>query len=170
MSGPVVYFLRDEASGLIKIGQTSDMAARLSALRTATPGSLLVLGTIPGGSEVEKAFHGKFSHLRVVREWFRDDGTIAEYVSANASPYLEPARDYKRLGGMSDDKIAEALGCSRPYATMMRLGRRRVRLDVALRLHAQTGALIGPIACATQDEIKVLNKFVLDQLLASERG
>ena len=62
------------------------------------------------------------------------------------------------------------MGCSRPYVTLMRNGKRSVPMDFALRLHLETGALIGPIVDASDQEILVLRKFILSPLLASERA
>jgi hypothetical protein len=63
----VVYFVHDgEAT---KIGYTAvSPESRMRSFQTGRPLSLL--GTIPGGREVEKRLHGLFSHRRVKGEWF----------------------------------------------------------------------------------------------------
>lgn len=79
-------------------------------------------------------------------------------------------RTLKTLSGLTDDQIADVMGCSRPYVTLMRLGKRAVPMDFALRLYTETGARLAPIQDATDAEIAVLARFVLSPLLASERA
>lgn len=62
----VVYYLQEQ-SGEIKIGYTTNLKARLIALRVSPSD---VLATEPGGARLEKMRHGQFKHLRVGR-WER---------------------------------------------------------------------------------------------------
>src|SRR5260221_231814 len=50
---PVVYLMRS-ASGLLKIGWTQDIAARLSSIRTANAEEVTLLATLPGERDLEK--------------------------------------------------------------------------------------------------------------------
>lgn len=79
----VVYFLKAERSGLIKIGTTEDFERRLSSLRAGCPEQLDVLGTVPGSYNLEQSLHRKFHHLRLRSnsEWFRSDEEIEKYIS-----------------------------------------------------------------------------------------
>lgn len=73
-----VYFIRS-ADGLVKIGTSSDVSKRLKALSTAHGANLELLGSVPGGHEIERAFHVRWAECRVNREWFRpsDDMLVA---------------------------------------------------------------------------------------------
>lgn len=70
--GAVVYFIgpADDA-GLIKIGTTINLRARLRALRQGAPVELRVLAVIPGDEIVEKQLHARFRKSRARGEWFR---------------------------------------------------------------------------------------------------
>lgn len=54
--------------GLVKIGRSTDVDARLRTLQTGSPEPLKLLGSIAGDSELN--LHRKFDHLRVGGEWF----------------------------------------------------------------------------------------------------
>lgn len=64
----LVYFVR--SGDMVKIGRTRDLAARLRALRTGNPKPLRVIGTTPGGAQLETIVHRACSHVRVIGEWF----------------------------------------------------------------------------------------------------
>lgn len=66
----MIYFITD--GEFVKIGYTDneDLAPRLAALQTANARELRVVGTIPGGADVEATLHRVFGALRVRGEWF----------------------------------------------------------------------------------------------------
>lgn len=66
---PLVYLI--ECQGLIKIGVSADPETRLKELGTGSPHQHSLLKVIPGGFEVERMLHKKFSDKRVRGEWFR---------------------------------------------------------------------------------------------------
>ena len=55
--------------------------------------------------------------------------------------------------------LAAALGISIPYASQLLTGARLWTRPLALRVFRATGAKVGPIAAATDDEIAVLTRF-----------
>ncbi len=68
--GGVVYFIEAPATGLVKIGKTTDLQKRFAALSTQSPTPLRVLKTIPGYSDEERALHERFAKHRRHGEWF----------------------------------------------------------------------------------------------------
>lgn len=74
---PVVYFVMID--GLVKIGYTSDLTARL---RTYPPTAQL-LATEPGGRERERTLHAEFGeYLSAGREWFTPGPRLRGYIEA----------------------------------------------------------------------------------------
>lgn len=76
----VVYFIRAESGGPIKIGQTDDVAMRISTMQSSHPETLVLLATQPGDRAIEKRMHERFSHLRIRGEWFRADVELLAYI------------------------------------------------------------------------------------------
>ncbi len=76
----MIYFVRCAARNAIKIGMAEDPSKRLRALQTACPDPLEMLGTVPGERKQEKEFHRKFTHLRILGEWFRADQDLIETI------------------------------------------------------------------------------------------
>lgn len=73
----IYYVLR--ADGLIKIGTTTNLANRLTALRSEH-GKLDVLLTHCGDHKRERMMHAKFRELRVTGEWFRPHSLFFEFM------------------------------------------------------------------------------------------
>lgn len=65
-----VYFMG--GGGLIKIGVTTDVDARLRSLSNSSPVPIRYLGSYLGTREAEREMHDKFKHLRRHGEWFDD--------------------------------------------------------------------------------------------------
>jgi len=135
-----VYFLADDATGLIKIGQTSDLAQRVAQLRRGGGGKnrrRRLLGAVADeGLRLERGLHGEFSDLRVEGEWFRAQERLVSWIAANVRPLdaagnTQPAVDeleIDRLTGrhrcwvtfqeavevllryLSDEELSEELG------------------------------------------------------------
>src|SRR5262245_44274909 len=70
----MIYFTRDAQTKAIKIGYSRNPRKRRSSLQTATPNELVLLGTVHGGLEDERAYHRHFERHRLHGEWF--DGVI----------------------------------------------------------------------------------------------
>lgn len=84
-----VYFVRRHADpdGLIKIGFTRNVAARMQTLSTATPGGVELLASCAGDASVEHRLHRELATDRVDGEWFRPtNDVLAEVAKAKASP------------------------------------------------------------------------------------
>jgi hypothetical protein len=68
----MIYFIRDEQTGFIKIGFTAgDGEHRLRYLQTGCPGNLALLVQIEGSKAEETAWHERFANARERGEWFR---------------------------------------------------------------------------------------------------
>jgi len=67
----VVYLIRAE-NGLVKIGKTHDVEARLQALDIGSPVGLELIFVIetPYADEIEQKLHGIYEQKRVKGEWF----------------------------------------------------------------------------------------------------
>jgi hypothetical protein len=79
-----IYFLA--GGDLIKIGITTNMTSRMRAIRNSSPVPLELLARGPGCTFTEMRIHAKFAHLRRHGEWFKDEGSIRQYVAENFGP------------------------------------------------------------------------------------
>lgn len=85
----MIYFLRIEWTGNIKIGTTVCLPDRLKSY--ARKGRLTILGVCDGGFPEEKVIHHRFAHLRLKAnghgrnpELFRPDPDLMEYIAKNS--------------------------------------------------------------------------------------
>ena len=78
--GKFVYFVQEKSGGPIKIGSSSDPKRRLKELQTGHPRELMILGSMPGGAEIESELHLKFKNLHSHGEWFHDDPALMEFI------------------------------------------------------------------------------------------
>jgi hypothetical protein len=74
----VVYFV--QAGDAIKIGLTTNLAARLRALATASAVPLEFLAAVPGNRQLEARLHRLWRHLHLRGEWFRADEALVRYI------------------------------------------------------------------------------------------
>ena len=91
-----VYFVRDEMSGLIKIGaSTCDPFFRLANGRNFNPNPLTMLGYFSGGERVrgtshkhqaEHDLHVRFAASRKFREWFTSTPELLSFISEKCGP------------------------------------------------------------------------------------
>lgn len=65
-----VYYIRNETSGLIKIGTAVDLKRRIRYLQTATPDMLVFVRVLEGGEAEEDFLHAKYAKYHVAGEWF----------------------------------------------------------------------------------------------------
>ncbi len=121
----MIYFIKS-STGLIKIGTTANVAARLAALRTASPASLSLIGVMDGGAKTEHALHVRFAECRDRGEWFRPDppllGFIGEHARAVDSVSLILERTPLSRGDAEVDQALVDLGA--------RIRRARLRRNI----------------------------------------
>jgi len=77
-----VYFLKNEDTGLVKIGMSRNLKSRIKDLRATVPGRSALLETVYTNRprHLEKMFHLMFDKYRMNGEWFKlpdeNDGTF----------------------------------------------------------------------------------------------
>lgn len=76
-----VYFVQGESGGAIKIGHSLDPQGRLKGLQTGYPDTLTLLLLIPGGEDVERAYHRKFAAFSLRGEWFKPDEKLVNEIA-----------------------------------------------------------------------------------------
>ena len=86
-----MYFVRNPATGDIKIGYSVSPASRLSQLQTAHAERLHILATVPGSTSLEASLHRRFAAHSRNGEWFRGDAEIYEFIAANLRAMAEHA-------------------------------------------------------------------------------
>lgn len=98
-----IYFLHAPSARAIKIGISIDIDKRIQSLRSGSPVSLTLLGTIAGGADEEKEIHNRWAHIRMHGEWFSATSELlddidrmidkpvmdARYGDHDASPFLD---------------------------------------------------------------------------------
>lgn len=76
-----VYFVRPVGmDGPIKIGCSTNPAARLSVLAAWSPFPLEIIGSVLGGFGEENRLHRRFSDLHTRREWFMSSPLLRETI------------------------------------------------------------------------------------------
>jgi hypothetical protein len=86
----VVYFLR--GGDTIKIGYTTNLAARQRSLETASAVPLELLASVPGDRREEARLHREWWHLHIRGEWFHADEELLRYIRVLAGE-LAPEPD-----------------------------------------------------------------------------
>ncbi len=75
----MVYFVSQ--GNKVKIGFTNNIKQRMKNIKTSSPLSLKLLGTIDGDRNVEKELHLKFHQYRLSGEWFLWSDEIKDYIN-----------------------------------------------------------------------------------------
>lgn len=102
----IVYYLRSESTGLIKIGFSANYPGRIKDLR-GEHGPLRLLLATAGGRQEEGQAHKEFAAHHVHGEWFRPDKPLllrilrvreaARYHSETRLPEQVPLREVRAL-------------------------------------------------------------------------
>lgn len=81
-----IYFVCNEHDGLIKVGYTTNIRARLSTLRSSTRAPLTVLATSWGSVQrwrpLEKEIHKLLGDTRQRGEWFTPSPLLDRFIAA----------------------------------------------------------------------------------------
>jgi len=85
--GGTVYFALAESTGLVKIGQSKKVSARLANIRHVEklPTKPRLLVELPGGRAQEEWMHSKFRDLHARGEWFRYEEPLISFIDKLAS-------------------------------------------------------------------------------------
>jgi hypothetical protein len=99
-----VYFLEDEATGLVKVGYTFKgyLPTRIRTLEREIGHSLTLRATTPGGRRVEQSVHVALLATRAHGEWFRPSPGLAALI-AQFSPPIQIARVTPRVDTVMRD-------------------------------------------------------------------
>jgi hypothetical protein len=105
-----IYFV--QVGDFVKIGRSIDVLARFATIQTSTPEHAALLGSIPGGPSVESEMHHRFSPHHYRGEWYRNEGTLAAFVSnelgilsSRNSPELEEVREAMEAAQVKNSQI-----------------------------------------------------------------
>jgi hypothetical protein len=104
----MIYFVRDEARGLIKIGTTRRLALRLHGLRAEAKGDLTVLAVTDGARDEEASLHVRFESLWVVGEWFTPGPELLQFIAEHGRPWARED-DAPRVAFECPDRLRRAL-------------------------------------------------------------
>lgn len=96
-----------ERGGMVKIGRTIRLNERMASLRNGgckmpdgmVVGPLRLLATIE--ADVEQRLHSAFARYRVAGEWFRNEGALAEFITALDGPVF-PAHIKPRVTNLQE--------------------------------------------------------------------
>jgi T5orf172 domain len=101
VSDSILYFVRRDRDGAVKIGITTAFARRLADLRRQH-GPMTPLGTVVGAATREKLAHLIFDHCRLDGEFFQPTEEVLSFVKkyADPPPIIEtpPARAPRATG------------------------------------------------------------------------
>lgn len=80
---PLVYFIRAQTLGLIKIGSTVDLGHRLVCLQTGSPDKLELIGAICADDafKIEERLHREFADVRTHGEWFQPSAELLALIA-----------------------------------------------------------------------------------------
>lgn len=87
----MIYFVRSQLTGHIKIGYTADMKRRMLNIKYKC-GEIDVLGIVKGTVKDEGKLHKQFEHLHINdsqygTEWFSAEQELIEYIHQFTIPY-----------------------------------------------------------------------------------
>lgn len=109
-SPDVVYLLKPNEMGFIKVGFTGDLTQRMQSYVTYYPTVPLILGLTPGGSMRESQLHDLLGFCRSRGEWFNiaipdlkralSSVSIAWNPDLDLSPYQKPKPQRPEQGSL----------------------------------------------------------------------
>lgn len=73
-----IYFM--QSGSFIKIGTARNPVDRLRRLQQGSPHPIQIIKTMAGGRAKEAALHRRFRRLRVLGEWFKNEGSLRKYL------------------------------------------------------------------------------------------
>lgn len=111
-----VYFIEAVGLGLVKIGYTADLTERLRKLAPGCPAPLRLLGTVPGGLEIERHYHERLAACRTRGEWFRLSPALEAVIAGIDKPEPPPKRVDPRAAKMNAHYEANADRLFREWA------------------------------------------------------
>ncbi len=103
------YFIRDSATGLIKIGKAVDLMVRIETLQGESVAPLVLVGYVSTKAievfpeerrerwrHTETLLHRRFAHLRLHREWFQPAPDLLAFIAERATVVEVPVKTLLR--------------------------------------------------------------------------
>lgn len=92
-----IYFLQEQGGDwMIKIGYSSNIGKRIKTLQTASPRPLLLVGTIPQGTQRQESdWHRKFRYCNANNEWFYPSETLVKHIEHSCMDAMPNIRYYR---------------------------------------------------------------------------
>lgn len=150
-----VYCIRSEC-GAVKIGVAKNVQRRLENLQIGSPSKLELVGVLPGGEDVERDLHARFSGQRRRGEWFED---VDKSVSSIFAPFLPRRKAQARDGLLADflfsanltqTEFAARVGTKKSHLSGIVSGKRRPGLSLATRIEKETRGAVPIVSWASQ--------------------
>jgi hypothetical protein len=86
----MVYFIKGELTGLVKIGKAQNILNRLRTLQAASPDNLTILAVLPN-EDSDRVYHQQFDASWVHAEWFNPTPKLLAFIKSI------PESEYKGL-------------------------------------------------------------------------
>ena len=127
-----VYFLEGVGTGLVKIGKTTHINKRISALKNQSPIELRLLLSIEYDDDLERRLHEYFSDERAHGEWFEASGRMKAFMRSYLDGGLEwlvdevgdaPGIWMNARGGVDHDTVHEDMLANSPLMSVHLSGR-----------------------------------------------
>jgi hypothetical protein len=83
--GRLIYFIRQDQTGAIKIGSTNNLEKRVQALQTGSPYLLKPIGYITGTAKLEQKLHKQFQEFQLQGEWFQPHPRLLDFIEQKAT-------------------------------------------------------------------------------------
>lgn len=99
----MIYAIRFESNGPVKIGYTSDFRRRLSQYQVGSPAAIQTVALFDGDRTVEAAIHERLSAHRLRGEWFSPAPEVLDHLAAQTP--VTPTRKNRgapKTMGLSD--------------------------------------------------------------------
>lgn len=156
-----VYAIR--CGDVVKLGWSKNPRRRFTMLVTGNPGECVLVGAISATIEQEQELHRLLSAHRVRREWFREAGPVAAFVSmlppvSRQAPIVGDVNDhplavYRRQHGLTLKDFADMIGVKSPAVCRWETGSRFPRPDQIARISAVTeGAVTADWRCSDRPQ------------------
>ena len=113
----MIYFLKSQRTGWIKIGRTSHFRSRYGQLCFEHREPLEILGVVSEDAWEEKGLHRIFKEIRMEKEWFRDDAALRRFIADHATLEFEAIDSPRNEVNVPIDRlIAGLIGAAGKYA------------------------------------------------------
>lgn len=119
--GERVYFIEAVGLDLVKIGYTADLTERLRKLAPGCPARLRLLGTVPGGLQIERHYHERLASCRTRGEWFRKSPALDAIIASIDPPQPPPKKPDPQIAKMNAHYEANADRLFREWAEKKKL-------------------------------------------------